>query len=344
MAKVSITGNHVAVCSSTGVRIFDIATMEQKFSVDNAGGAADVCFQPSISMAAVVAQGMRRVLLCDLLKNTTLSELYFDTEVLAVHLNPKRLAVTCAEQTHLFDLQTLDPLPQVRTCWPLNEHGVSAMSSLMIDGSCLVAVPQSGDTQDSTRGDVFLVDTISFASVTIVCAHKCRVTQIVFSPDSNCFATCSEKGQNIRLFSVSGARLASFKRGATPATIFGIAMSTDGGVLACTSSSGTMHVFRFEDSPDRDRELKSFSKTDVGPEPSELVMSNDGRCVWVAYPPVVQGRSASSPLRDAPGTPSSSPKRFVAAAGTGKASARVVRYTIEEGKGRLESEAAVDVT
>lgn len=53
------------------------------------------------------------------------------------------------------------------------------------------------------------------------------------------------KGTIIRLFSLpDGARRASFRRGAHPATVYSISFSQDSTLLAVSSDTGTVHVFK----------------------------------------------------------------------------------------------------
>jgi WD40 repeat protein len=349
MAEVSIVGDQLALCGSDGFTLYDFSSMRPTKKLAALGSVAQVALLAMANVAAVLLEHKRRVVLYDLDNDTRISDMYFDCDVLAVRLNPKRLVVVQAEMVHQYDLQTLDPLPQIRTSTPPNVDGLVALSTLTPDGKCVVAVPQSGDVLDTSRGDVFLVDSIGFASVTVVCAHRTRVTHIAFSQSSNCFATASLRGNVIRVFTLSGVMLYSFKRGNSAATIYGLALSGDGAMAACTSSSGTLHVFNGADADAaKDKEARSFSKTDVGTTRSMIQLSADGRNLWLVHPPggASRGGVDGSPSEGEKTRGSrfgrlSSAARDSSPGAGGLQPCRVTRYVIDEGKTKFETEHTV---
>lgn len=94
-----------------------------------------------------------------------------------------------------------------------------------------------------TAGQIQLVE-LNTGNVSIIPAHSSALRAIQFSPDGELLASASETGTLIRVYSTSNcARLAEIRRGIDPATIFSLAFSTSGTMLACTSDKSTLHIF-----------------------------------------------------------------------------------------------------
>lgn len=94
-----------------------------------------------------------------------------------------------------------------------------------------------------TVGQIQLVD-LSTGNVSIIPAHSSALKAIQLSPDGELLASASETGTLIRVYSTSNcARVAELRRGIDPATIFSLAFSPLGTMLACTSDKSTLHIF-----------------------------------------------------------------------------------------------------
>lgn len=94
-----------------------------------------------------------------------------------------------------------------------------------------------------TVGQIQLVE-LTTGNVSIIPAHSSPLKAIQLSPDGDLLASASETGTLIRVYSTSNcARLAELRRGIDPATIFSLAFSPSGTMLACTSDKSTLHIF-----------------------------------------------------------------------------------------------------
>lgn len=94
-----------------------------------------------------------------------------------------------------------------------------------------------------TAGQIQLVE-LATGNVSIIPAHSSALRAIQLSPDGELLATASEMGTLIRVYSTSNcARVAELRRGIDPATIFSLAFSPSGTMLACTSDKSTLHIF-----------------------------------------------------------------------------------------------------
>ncbi|KJZ75213.1 SVP1-like protein 2 [Hirsutella minnesotensis 3608] len=94
-----------------------------------------------------------------------------------------------------------------------------------------------------TPGQVQVVDLVT-GSVSIIPAHSSGLKALQLSRDGELLASASETGTLIRVYSTSNcARIAELRRGIDPATIFSLAFSPSGAMLACTSDKSTLHIF-----------------------------------------------------------------------------------------------------
>lgn len=81
-------------------------------------------------------------------------------------------------------------------------------------------------------------------SVSIIPAHETALQAMAVSGEGDYVATASERGTLVNVYSTaSGARVACFRRGADFATMFSLAFSPSGQILACTSDKSTLHLF-----------------------------------------------------------------------------------------------------
>ena len=282
---MSSSGNNVtfnqdmtrmSVGTDSGFQIFDLppATNYRRIrSEQSLGGVSQVAMLEKTPLIAVVggaannSSNNRHLQLYDLNKSEVLTEMHFDTAILNVRINIKRLAVILDRHIHLFDLNTMQPLPQVRTTSPLNKAGIGALSCLLNTGACYFAFPQSSDKDNPSRGDVFVLDAISLQHISVIPAHNTTVVALEFCGSGTRLATCSVKGTVIRVFSNPNPTLLyTFRRGQQEAIIYSLAFNYAGDLLAVASNSGTLHLFRCDEQNQGASSLagtRSFSKISI---------------------------------------------------------------------------------
>ncbi|KAF5018761.1 hypothetical protein F66182_9246 [Fusarium sp. NRRL 66182] len=94
-----------------------------------------------------------------------------------------------------------------------------------------------------TTGQIQLIE-LATGNVNIIPAHSSALKAMALSQDDELLASASETGTLIRVHSTGlCARLAELRRGIDPATIFSLAFSPCGTMLACTSDKSTLHIF-----------------------------------------------------------------------------------------------------
>lgn len=108
-------------------------------------------------------------------------------------------------------------------------------------------------------------------------AHDSTIRAIEINYDNNLIATCSEKGTLIRVFSLPELnKITTFRRGTLEANIYSLKFSFDNQILASTSNSGSIHLFKLNNSKESNINYcsnNSFSDEYTVIDDSELVKS-----------------------------------------------------------------------
>jgi len=97
------------------------------------------------------------------------------------------------------------------------------------------------------NGELAIFDTIGLQQVCMIQAHKSPISLVSFNSDATLLATASEKGTIIRVFNVPESEcLHHFRRGTYPATIYGMNFGSQSTLLAVSSDSDTIHIFKLK--------------------------------------------------------------------------------------------------
>lgn len=97
----------------------------------------------------------------------------------------------------------------------------------------------------SLSGDVLLFDTRTLSVVNVIQAHKSPVAHIAINSTGTLLATASDKGTVIRIFAIPSAeKLYQFRRGTREAKIYSISFNAVSTLLAVSSATDTVHIFR----------------------------------------------------------------------------------------------------
>ncbi|KAI9172351.1 SVP1-like protein [Paramyrothecium foliicola] len=173
---------------------------------------------------------MNKAIIWDDMKGKVALEITTLTAVRGVQLGRERIAVVLQNSVRVYSFAKPPDLLHVYETAD-NLAGLCCLSDKKI------AFP------GRTVGQVQLVE-VATGNVSIIPAHSSALKAIQLSPDGSLLATASETGTLIRVYSTeSCARLAELRRGIDPASIFSLAFSPGGNMLACTSDKSTLHVF-----------------------------------------------------------------------------------------------------
>ncbi|OWZ42760.1 autophagy-like protein 18 Atg18 [Cryptococcus neoformans c8] len=248
----------------------------------------------------------RKLQIVNTKRQSTICELIFPTSVLAVKMNRKRLIVVLENEIYIYDISTMKLLHTIET--GPNPNAVCALSSSS-ERSYLAypsPVPSASSTPLSssaipapppapTTGDVLLFDTISLTALNVIQAHKTPIASLALNSTGTMLATASDKGTVVRVFSVPDAKkLWQFRRGSSSARIFSINFNLMSTLLAVSSDTSTIHIYRLASSRKGGKDVDDAS-TEEGrsPTPSETPLASS--------PPLAAGKldshSAASSLR-----------------------------------------------
>lgn len=306
-------GNQLAVACDSGYQLYEVAnsSLRRLHNETSLGAVSLVAVEEtsSVLVACLSNQGShlanRVVALFDLAKKEVITELHFEEPVLALKVNMVRLVVIMEKRTHMFEWSTLKPLPQISTTSPPNTRGLGALSHMSYFGEPSYFAWPHIDT-NSTRGDAVVMDVMTGKTMLIPAHQTAAITSLEFSPNGTRLATCSVKGTIIRVFSIPGGELLyNFRRGTKDAIIDSLVFSPTGGLLAVTSNSSTLHVFKCDSKATLsgtgasvNDDVRSFAKITVKESVRYAVgiSEADDQLYLVARPPA---GTAGSPSSDA---------------------------------------------
>jgi autophagy-related protein 18 len=231
----------LACGTSRGIQIYTLSPFAKAFETSD-GGRSIVEMMYQTSLLATVGSGShpqlspRKLQLYNSSEMAQICEVNFASTILSVRLSKHRLVVVLRTKIHIFDVQSMKILRTIDI--DDNPHGLCAMSYR--EDSCLLAFPKA-----AASGDIIIYDALHLHPLSVVKAHKSSIGYLQFNEQGSLLATCSGKGTLIRVFAMpNGEMLHSFRRGSYPATIYSVAFNANSDLLAVSSDSGTVHVYR----------------------------------------------------------------------------------------------------
>lgn len=290
--------SRLAVASDAGFQIFDLPPKNSQFrrvrNETSLGPITCIAIEEKSQMAVCVQgnpgthMAQRVLVIYDMSKNETVTEMDFEAPILSVKVNNFRLAVISEKRINLFDWETLTPLPQITTM-PLNKRGLGVMSKWAgMGSSCYFVWPHTEKAEG--RGDIVVLEMPS-SKMQMIPAHQNTVVAVEISESGHRIATCSIKGTVIRVFSNPNSQLLhTFRRGQKEAFIYALSFSGNADVLAAASTNGTLHLFqcgRDENSLVSSAEgVRSFAKTELKPNVHSIVAVSED-CTTLSLLPLV---------------------------------------------------------
>jgi autophagy-related protein 18 len=182
-------------------------------------------------------------------------ELLFPSSILAVKLNRKTLIVVLEVEIYIYDISSMRLLHVIETT--KNPEAICALSPcaepsylaypspVPSPNSPLSTAPNRPAQELQQTGDVLLFDTRTLTVQNVVQAHKTPISCMAINSTGTLLATASEKGTVIRVFSIPGAeKLYQFRRGTQKARIHSISFNTMSTLLAVSSATDTVHIFK----------------------------------------------------------------------------------------------------
>ncbi|KAJ3119061.1 autophagy protein [Nowakowskiella sp. JEL0407] len=200
------------------------------------GGMKIVAMLFCTSLVALVELSNQRTLvLLNTKRQTTICQLNFSSNILAVKLNRKRLVVLLDDFLYIYDIGNMALLHTIDIV-----AGFPSIALSPNEENSLLIYP----SPSLSTGDLTILDTISLESLAVIHAHKSHIVAVECNSNGNLVASASDKGTIIRVFSThTFQKLFEFRRGSLPARIYSLAFNAASSLLTCSSDSDTVHIF-----------------------------------------------------------------------------------------------------
>jgi len=253
------------VCGTTrGFKVYRTSPLEETHSKDLGGGIGIVEMLYKTNVLALVGGGpnplfpLNKVIIWDDHRTEAIGEMSFKSEVKAVRLTLKKVVVIIETKIyihHLIDLKLMDSIdtaynPRGLCCFSLKED--------------LLCCPDQEVGQFKIKfyeKDIQAADGTNTKSIAKK-AHSTALFYMELNSTADKLATASEKGTLIRVHSTKdGSLLQELRRGTENHQILSISFNPTSDWIACTSDTGTVHIFRVAasaggESPAGDKEDK----------------------------------------------------------------------------------------
>jgi len=179
---------------------------------------------------------------------------------LAASSDHNYLAYPSPPRISVADVSSGGPFPSSEVSKGNTGTGNASISNSVGTDTGKVDTLQNGSNSDKTSGgykasvsqlrtgDVVIFDCSLLQPISVIEAHKTRLSAIALSMDGTLLATASDKGTIVRVFSVeTGNKLYQFRRGTYPTKIYSLAFSADNKFVVASSATETVHIFRLGD-------------------------------------------------------------------------------------------------
>ena len=176
-----------------------------------------------------------KLIIWDDLQNKRISELQLDSEILNVKIKLDKIIVSTKNNyLYIIEITTLE----INNIFQMYKHSNGLFAISMDDKILVVAFPYK------YSGYVKIKKFNSKENIPSVNAHDTNISFLTLSNDGKLLATSSERGTLIRIFSAfNGEMIQELRRGAKTSLIYHITFDMNNKFLACSSSSGTVHIF-----------------------------------------------------------------------------------------------------
>ena len=225
------------------LRITFIETLcENKIPIELGGGIGIIEMLYKTNILALVGEddldkkdsefSSDKLIIWDDLLNKRISELILNSEIVNVKIKlDKIIAVTKNNFLYVVEISDLE----IKNIFQIYQ---SLFSVSMDDNILVLAFPYKHS------GYVKIKKYNTKINVPNINAHDSNISFLSLSHDGNLLATSSIKGTLIRIFNTSnGEMIQELRRGAKTSLIHYITFDLNNKFLACSSSSGTIHIF-----------------------------------------------------------------------------------------------------
>ena len=249
----------VTVGTERGFHVYKSETMEEVGMREMGGGLGIVEVQNSSNYMVQTGGGryplfpLSKTIIWDDDEGHEKAELTFKSDVKAVKIKVEFLIVLI--ETKIFVYNTLGSQELIYQAPTLiNQKGVFSVNAS--DAKTLVAFPSElkdkkelglvtiKDLNDTNPDDPDHKD-----NILVIKCHNSALSSLEFNYNGKLLATCSEKGTLIRIHDTKTAEMIQeLRRGHEYVIIFSLCFDFEDNWQACTSDSGTIHIFNINSS------------------------------------------------------------------------------------------------
>jgi len=306
-ASFNQTTSRICVGTHVGFFVYTIDPFHCLYKSEE-GGCSIVEILDDTSLLATVGTGVHPTsskrlvkiynMELDVAKTNEICRIPFETPVLTLRMNKKRLVVALETEIHLYNIENMSFFTKISTS--PNPKGLCALSSgASPSHPMLLAYPF---TRGSLKGDLILYDPIALEKHRLISdVHDHPLRCLNFSNDGRLIATASQAGTLIKILPVLEHETDryAFRRGLVQsADISAIVFNKMSTLLAVSSSNGTVHVFSIKDGQEKTttpakstlgmlgdmvwgEETRSFTTVKLNPGSNNLVaFSNDSSRIF----------------------------------------------------------------
>lgn len=146
--------------------------------------------------------------------------------------------------------------------------------------------------------DAIIFDTKSLSVVNVVQAHKTPIALLSINSTGTMLATCSTKGTVIRVFSLPGAqKLYQFRRGMQGARIHSITFNTVSSLLAVSSATDTVHIFKLSGGKGSNSSSSSGHNGQASPSAASMDSQIGSGAMEGGYEAFIDGKKKTGGVR-----------------------------------------------
>ena len=244
-------GEFFSIGTNNGFGVYYVSPLKLNFFRNLNGGIGIVEMLNNSNIFCLVGGGsspkyaQNKLLIWDDLKENNHIEFRFNDYVKGCKIKKEKLFVITEQEINIICLKTFKKLEIISTI--KNSNGIFGCNNF--EKNYFLAWPdfEIGRVEIRNFKNLELDENdihINKEKSIFIQAHDSHIHHLELNNEGNLLATCSENGNNIKIFNIlNGNLIQNLRRGKEKAFIYSIAFSYDSKFLSCSSDHGTVHIF-----------------------------------------------------------------------------------------------------
>lgn len=246
------TGSHLICCSDKGETIYKLMpSLSMKIDNNRNGGVGIFKMFGTTNLMIFTGGGKNpckskdTVVIWDECKKKIVTELDMRETVKNICVANDRIVVVLEKMIYIFNFKGM----------LLNTKQTYSNP----DGLCVINHDKDNfvvATLGLKKGEIMIWEPLADKQ-RLIQAHNSNIEHLSINNNGSMIATASETGTLLRVF-VGNELKYEFRRGTYSSRIYDLQFSKDNKILACCSSSGTVHLFDLYDNIDKSKNTQSY--------------------------------------------------------------------------------------